>query len=61
LLFARRAAIYGWAGGLVLGTLLVGNPEIAVKRIISKYNYYFVMEPTDPRNQVNLYLPKMNN
>jgi hypothetical protein len=61
LLFARRAVIYGWAGGLVLGTLLVGKPDIAIKRIISKYNYYFSMEAPDPRNEITQYFPKMNN
>lgn len=50
LLFAKRGAIYGWAGGLVLGTLLVGKPDIAIKRIISKYTCWFTMETTDPRN-----------
>ena len=41
LTFLRRGAIYGWAGGLVAGTVMFGNPNLSLKRAMSRYHYYF--------------------
>ena len=38
--FARRSAVYGVAGGLVLGTAMFGNPYIALRRVYSKWTSY---------------------
>ena len=35
--FARRAGVYGVAGGLVLGTVMFGNSTIALRRV---YTYW---------------------
>ena len=47
LTFLRRGGIYGWAGGLVAGTVLFGNPNLSLRRAISKYHYYFSTEIQD--------------
>ena len=41
LTFARRGAIYAWAGGLAAGIVLFGSPDLTVKRAISKYHFWF--------------------
>jgi hypothetical protein len=41
LLFGRRSLTYGIVGGLVLGTALFGDQQMAVRRVISKYQYLF--------------------
>jgi hypothetical protein len=51
LLFARRGFVYGLIGGLVTGTVLFGDQRIALRRIFSKYQYFFCMEKTDPRQR----------
>ena len=48
--FFRRAGIYGWAGGLLAGTVLFGNPNIAIRRCHSKYLLYMKGRQTDVRN-----------
>lgn len=48
--FARRGAIYAWAGGLVAGTVLFGSPDLALRRAISKYHYYVSMAELDLSN-----------
>lgn len=45
--FARRGAIYAWAGGLLAGTVMFGNPDLALKRAISKYHYWMSQEKLD--------------
>ena len=47
LTFARRGAIYAWAGGLVAGTVLFGSPDLALRRAVSKYHYWCSMERLD--------------
>ena len=42
--FARRGVVYAWAGGLLAGTIMFGNPDLSLKRAISKYHYWFSME-----------------
>jgi hypothetical protein len=49
-LFIKRAGIYGGIGGMLVGTLFFGNPDLAMRRAISKYYYWTKMTPTDPRN-----------
>jgi hypothetical protein len=61
LLFARRGAIYGWAGGFLLGIVMFGDSAVSMKRALSKYHYWCSMEPTDPRNEVTQYFTKFNN
>ena len=38
--FAQRGVKYAWLGGLVAGTFLFGNPQIAYQRCVSKINFY---------------------
>ena len=49
LTFLRRAGIYGWAGGLVAGTILFGSPDLSMKRAIGWYNYWFAENHQDRR------------
>jgi hypothetical protein len=51
LLFGKRALIFGWAGGLVVGTYMFGNYWVALKRMYSKYRFYMCMPKTDPYNR----------
>ena len=37
--FSVRGVKYAWLGGLVAGTVLFGSPDIAFKRMVSKFNY----------------------
>ncbi len=60
LLFARRGFTYGIVGGLVAGTIMFGDQRLALRRVISKYNYYFCMEKPDPLNREALYFIKSN-
>ena len=47
--FLRRAGIYGWAGGMVAGTILFGSPDVSLKRCIGKYQYWFAENRQDTR------------
>lgn len=58
--FARRGAIYAWAGGLVAGTVLFGSPDLALRRAISKYHYYCSMENLDLSATQSNIITKMN-
>jgi hypothetical protein len=60
LLFARRGFTYGIVGGLLAGTLLFGDQRLALRRAVSRYQYLFCMEKTDPRNRETLYMIKNN-
>jgi hypothetical protein len=60
LLFARRSAIYGIAGGLVLGTVIFGDQKLALRRAISRYHFWFSMENPDPKMRETLMLIKQN-
>ena len=60
LLFARRGAIYAWAGGLLAGTVMFGNPDLSLRRAISKYHYYFSMEKLDYNGKEGQLLIKQN-
>ena len=44
MLFFKRSAIFGVAGGMVLGTLLFGDTRISLNRI---GNYFYKMKYTD--------------
>ena len=59
--FGKRSLIFGWAGGLVAGTILFGNANLALKRVYGKYEYYLMDKVDDPRaNEVN-FTVKFNN
>ena len=60
LLFARRAGIYGVAGGFVFGTFWFGNVKLSLRRIYSKYQYYMQMEKQEKRGVTRLYFPIQN-
>jgi hypothetical protein len=42
--------LYGWVGGFLLGTYIFGKPVLAIRRAVSKYNWWMSMEKTDPHN-----------
>lgn len=60
LLFARRGFTYGIVGGILIGTAVFGDQRLALRRVISKYNYYFCMEKPDPRGTDRLYMINNN-
>ena len=60
ILFARRGAIYGYGGGLVVGTLVFGCAELAQRRILSKYHYLFSMPKPDKHNMEAHYHAHLN-
>jgi len=60
LTFARRAGVYGIAGGLVFGTYLFGHPSISIKRAVNYYYYLFVWQTPDPRNTDTQHFIKNN-
>ncbi len=60
LLFARRGFTYGIVGVLLAGTFLFGDQRLALRRAVSRYQYLFCMEKTDPRNRETLYMIKNN-
>ena len=61
LLFARRGTIYGFGGGLILGTILFGDTQTSIRRAFSNYHYWCTMPTPDPRNNETLYFVKQNN
>mmetsp|Transcript_28103 Transcript_28103/g.24835 ORF Transcript_28103/g.24835 Transcript_28103/m.24835 type:complete len:170 (+) Transcript_28103:29-538(+) len=42
----RRFAVFGIAGGLIAGTLLFGDPHVAVKRVYNRYNRLCFTDPS---------------
>lgn len=60
ILFGRRSLVYGIAGGLFLGTALFGDNQMALRRVVSRYQYMFCMEKTDPHQREVLYFIKTN-
>jgi len=61
IMFARRSAIFGVAGGLIAGTFMFGQPDLAMRRAYSKFKYYTEDIKQDPRNNKDMYYVKMNN
>ena len=57
--FARRSAVVGVGGGLVLGTLLFGDMSLSLRRIKGKYTYYLQGAPEDVRANVNNWHTKL--
>lgn len=49
LTFLRRGGIYAWGGGLVLGTILFGSPDLSFKRVLGRYEYFFKEHEQDKR------------
>ena len=60
MLFGRRSLTYGIVGGLVLGTVLFGDPHIAVRRAVNKYHYHFTMETPETDAAEQLYVLKVS-
>lgn len=60
IMFGRRSVIYAWAGGMVAGTVLFGNPQLALRRTVNRYHYMFSMEKIDTEGKWGLILPKLN-
>ena len=61
ILAARRSAIYGIGGGLVLGTFLFGDVKLSIRRIWGSYDYYLAGSVEDPKaNYLNWHV-KFNN
>ena len=60
-MFLRRSAKYGLVGGLVGGTVLFGNPDLALRRAVSKYNYWFGFKQQDCRDNESNWHVKFNN
>ena len=61
IMWAKRSAIVGVAGGFVMGTFMFGNPKIATKRAISKYNYWMLDRESDFRANEGAWHTKINN
>ena len=49
--YIRRAGLYAGAGGLVLGTVLFGSPELSVRRVHSFYKCWFTTSPPETRGE----------
>ena len=47
--YIKRAGLYAGAGGLVLGTVLFGSPELSVRRAVSFYHSWFSMSNVSNR------------
>ena len=58
--YIRRSVVYAWAGGLVAGTILFGSPDLAVRRAINRYHYWFTLEKIDHECKTGLIIPKLN-
>ena len=58
-LFLKRSMIYGVAGGVVAGTFLFGDAQLALNRIVNKYNVYLranTKEVGDAESKYNIYI-----
>jgi len=60
-MFARRSFIFAWAGGLVAGTIMFGDPNMSMRRAFSKYQLYFCAKTSDPRGSEDSWNVKINN
>ena len=60
-LFLTRSVKYAGVGGLVAGTVLFGNPDLALRRALSKYYYYLGMKIPDCRDSEHSFHVKFNN
>ena len=59
--FMRRSGVYGVAGGLLLGSALFGNPNVALRRCHSKYLYYMKDRKSEVRDNEASWHVKFNN
>ena len=57
--FSVRGVKYAWLGGLVAGTVLFGSPDIAFKRMVSKFNYVMFEAEIDINATTTQIIPKM--
>jgi hypothetical protein len=58
--YLRRVVLYAWLGGLAGGTVLFGNPQLALRRAINRYHYHFSLEQVDLEGKTGVILPKLN-
>ena len=49
--YLRRAGLYAGVGGLALGTVLFGSPELSVRRVQSFYRTWFCSTPRETRGE----------
>jgi len=61
IMFARRSAIFGVAGGLIAGTLLFGDLDMSLRRIKGKLAYHLKDRIPDVRNSNAQLIAKINN
>ena len=59
--WGKRSVVFAWAGGLVLGTFLFGNPDTALRRIRTRYEVFMVSAKSDVRANDEMYTIKLNN
>mmetsp|Transcript_35937 Transcript_35937/g.55211 ORF Transcript_35937/g.55211 Transcript_35937/m.55211 type:complete len:170 (-) Transcript_35937:58-567(-) len=60
-LFLKRSFKIGVVGGMVAGTYLFGDPELAWKRLISKFNMYIGTWAKEKQDSESCYAVKFNN
>jgi len=59
LTFLNRSVKYAWIGGLVAGTVMFGNPHVALKRMQSKYALWMHNGQLDFRATETTIVPRM--
>jgi hypothetical protein len=45
---------------MLAGTVMFGSPELALKRAINTYHFWFTLEKMDHEGKTGLILPKLN-
>ena len=58
--FLQRSFKYAFVGGFVAGTVLFGNPDLAIRSAVSKYHFLFSKKIEDVRANENNYTTKFN-
>ena len=59
--FLVRSTKFGLVGGLIGGTVLFGNPSLAIRRAVSKYYYWLGFKRQDVRDNESNWHVKFNN
>ena len=59
--FAKRSFWFGVVGGIIGGTYLFGNTELAWARVQSKFRYWVKNPPQEPMDSWSCYNIKINN
>ena len=60
-MFLQRSFKFGIVGGLLAGTVLFGNPQIALQRMYSKYQLWMGQKVQDVRDNESNWHVKFNN